>query len=179
MTLKDNDPSDASPSATADPSLVKRWSNRKTQAKAEESVKSADTEPASSAPLLTDADMPPLASLTEDADYSGFLSAGVSEGLRRLALRKLFHSKAFNVIDGLDDYAEDFTKFAKLGDVVTQEMRHRLAVEAKRVVQSAADNGDTVASDEDVKKAQTPSSPDLTDLTNDPDRTMQNEESET
>ncbi|MES9969018.1 MAG: DUF3306 domain-containing protein [Candidatus Thiodiazotropha sp.] len=77
-----------------------------------------------------DEDMPPLESLTEESDYSGFLSPKVSEQLRQLALGKLFHSAAFNVCDGLDDYAEDFTSFEKLGDVMTADLRHRLEQEA-------------------------------------------------
>ena len=96
-----------------------------------------DTSPATPAPELTDADMPPLESLTVDSDYSGFLSSKVSESLRRAALRKLFHSAELNVIDGLDDYAEDFTNFAALGDLVTAEMRHRIEVEAKKQAEAA------------------------------------------
>lgn len=79
-----------------------------------------------------DEDMPPLESLDEHADYSGFLSPRVSEALRRLALRKLFHSAPYNICDGLDDYAEDFTAFEKLGDVMTAELRHRPEQEARR-----------------------------------------------
>ena len=75
---------------------------------------------------LTDADMPPLDSLDGDSDFSLFMSPGVSEQLRTLALRKLFHLPAFNVTDGLNDYDEDYTQFAGLGDVVTQEMKRML-----------------------------------------------------
>ncbi len=82
-----------------------------------------------------DEDMPPLESLDEGSDYTGFLSPGVSDQLRRLALRKLFHGATFNVCDGLDDYADDFTNFAKLGEIVTADMRHRLQEEVrKRIV---------------------------------------------
>lgn len=81
---------------------------------------------------LTDADMPPLESLDESSDYSGFLSGKVSEGLRRAALRKLFHSSQFNVISELDEYAEDFTTFEALGDIVTADMRHQIEVEARK-----------------------------------------------
>ena len=80
----------------------------------------------------TDEDMPSLDSLDENSDYSGFLSPGVSEGLRRRALRKLFMSAAFNVRDGLDDYDEDFTNFEALGDIVTSDMRHQAEAEAER-----------------------------------------------
>ncbi len=65
-------------------------------------------------PALGDSDMPPLDSLGPESDYSGFLSPGVSEELRRLALRKLFLSPLFNVTDGLDDYDDDFRSFEVL-----------------------------------------------------------------
>ncbi len=88
--------------------------------------------------VLTDEDMPPLDSLDQDSDYSGFLYPGVSEGLRRRALRKLFTSAVFNVPDGLDDYDEDFTSFEALGDIVTSDMRHQAEVEAERSKQARA-----------------------------------------
>ncbi len=77
------------------------------------------------APALTDDDMPPLESLGEDDSYSGFLSPEVSEKLRKVALRQLFHGAGFNIRDGLDDYDEDFTIFKPLGDIITADMRHR------------------------------------------------------
>ena len=77
-------------------------------------------------PVLTDDDMPPIESLHEDSDFSGFMSPGVSEELRKLALRKLFKGGAFNVVDGLDDYDEDFTSFEKLGDIITSDMRYQM-----------------------------------------------------
>ena len=88
-----------------------------------------------SIPELTDADLPPLESLDADSDYTGFLSTKVSEGIRRAALRKLFHTDQFNVIDELDEYAEDFTTFAALGDVVTSDMRHQMEIEARRMAE--------------------------------------------
>lgn len=125
-----------------DESFLQRFHRRKTEAR--HNVV-APAHPAEDAPLPdtpidglpaqpepTDADMPPLESLDATSDYSGFLSSKVSETLRRAALRKLFHSGAFNVPDGLDDYAEDFTAFSALGEVVTADMRHRLATEARR-----------------------------------------------
>ncbi len=104
----DNAPSDSDPTAA-----------RRAEGEAEEKI-------------LTDADMPPLESLDEHSDYSGFLSSGVSEDLRRRALRKLFFSAAFNVRDGLDDYDDDFTSFEGLGDMVTADMKHQREVEAER-----------------------------------------------
>ena len=88
--------------------------------------------------VLTDEDMPPLDSLDENSDYSGFLSSGVSEALRRRALRKLFSSAVFNIPDGLDDYDDDFTSFAALGDIVTSDMKHQAEMEAERAKQAQA-----------------------------------------
>lgn len=85
----------------------------------------------------TDADMPPLESLSEDSDFTGFLSPKVSESLRRAALRKLFHGEGFNVIDELDDYAEDFTTFETLGDIITADMHHRIELEARKSAEAA------------------------------------------
>ena len=82
--------------------------------------------------ILTDADMPAIDSLTPDSNFSDFLSPGVSDALRKRALRKLFHSEVFNLRDGLDEYDDDFTKFEKLGDIVTADMRHRMEMEAQR-----------------------------------------------
>jgi hypothetical protein len=81
---------------------------------------------------LTDEDMPDIASLDYDSDYRDFLSPGVSEQLRKLALRKLFHNDVFNIRDGLDEYDDDFTQFEKLGGIVTSDMRHQMEMEARR-----------------------------------------------
>ena len=74
-------------------------------------------------------------SLDESSDFSGFMSPKVSEELRRLALRKLFSLPKYNITDGLDDYNEDFTNFAKLGNILTHEMRRALEREQERLLQ--------------------------------------------
>ena len=90
-------------------------------------------------PVLTDADMPPLESLNEDSDYSGFMSTGVSDELRNLALKQLFKAATFNVRDGLDEYDEDYTSFEKLGDIVTCDMKHQMEVEARQKLEEEAE----------------------------------------
>ena len=99
---------------------------------------------ATPAQQLTDADMPPLDSLDADSDFSLFMSPGVSEQLRTQALRKLFHLPAFNVTDGLNDYDQDYTEFAGLGTVVTQEMKRMLKHELE-TVDVPDDEGQTAA----------------------------------
>lgn len=139
--------------------LLSRWSRRKQQTGEEtrqedrvielqqqdlsehESVNTLKTEHAGDTdqqPVLTDEDMPPIKSLTEDSDYSGFMSSGVSDELRNLALRKLFTAPQFNIRDGLDEYDEDFTSFEKLGDIVTSDMKHQLEVEARKKLEEEA-----------------------------------------
>jgi hypothetical protein len=78
---------------------------------------------------LTDDDMPSIESLNAESDYSGFMSPKVSETLRHRALHKLFHLPHYNITDGLNDYDEDYTNFAKLGNVITHEMRRMMELE--------------------------------------------------
>ncbi len=72
---------------------------------------------------LGDADMPDLGTLDGDSEYGAFLSEGVSEALRRKALRQLFHSEAFNLRDGLNEYDDDYSTFSPLGETVTRQMK--------------------------------------------------------
>ena len=82
---------------------------------------------------LSDEDMPDIETLNEDSDFSGFMSTGVSEGLRTMALKKLFMGKSFNIRDGLDEYDDDYTKFEKMpSTMVTADMKHMVEVEAKK-----------------------------------------------
>jgi len=129
------------------------------QAVAEENVEqpvSALADQDESQPLLTDADMPALESLDEDSDYSGFMSAGVSDKLRKLALRKLFMAPVFNIRDGLDEYDEDYTYFEKLGDIVTCDMKHQIEVEEQRLreaMEEEAESAEAVEAVEEIDEA--------------------------
>lgn len=89
-------------------------------------------------PTKTDADMPPLESIGPGSDISDFLSPGVSETLRNQALRRLFHLPAYNVTDGLDDYAENYNNFQALGDVMTADRRYREEFEKTRAAEKRA-----------------------------------------
>lgn len=140
-----------------DENPLQRWSRRKLAIRQKDASVVSREDPsspaveASEAPAqtpaskLSDADMPPLDSLGEDSDYSSFFSPEVSEELRRLALRKLFHLPAFNVRDGLDDYDEDFTQFAKLGNVITHEMQRGLQLARRRLEEAGTDASSTAA----------------------------------
>lgn len=105
--------------------FLQRWSRRKQETAPVADLVPVDAMPPA-VPPLTDADMPPIDDLDGRSDYGMFLSPAVSDQLRRLALRKLFHSSEFNVRDGLDDYDGDFSQFTKLGDVITADLKRRL-----------------------------------------------------
>ena len=60
-----------------------------------------------------EADLPDVESLDYDSDYLGFMAEGVSEDLRKRALRRLWRSNPILAnVDGLNDYDEDFTDAA-------------------------------------------------------------------
>ncbi len=134
---------DEATQAQAEEPFLKRWSRRKTEvARGVETPPSTNApaapmaaDPPAVAPALTDEDMPPLDSLDENSEYGDFLSPKVSDKLRRLALRKLFHGAGFNIRDGLDDYDEDMTSFEPLGDIITADLRHRMELERAREAQ--------------------------------------------
>ena len=62
--------------------------------------------------------------LTRDSDYSVFMAQGVDESVRRSAMKKLFADPHFNVMDGLDVYIEDFTKFEPITPAVLASLNH-------------------------------------------------------
>jgi len=135
-------------------SVLSRWSRRKHESShsekneitSEESgiaddaaVENAESTEGFDIHSLTDEDMPDIESLDEESDYSGFLSKNVSEGLRKLALQKLFHSKTYHICDGLDDYDGNYTVFEKLDtSIITVDMKHRLELEAQRSLEEMA-----------------------------------------
>ncbi|MFQ6024081.1 MAG: DUF3306 domain-containing protein [Acidiferrobacterales bacterium] len=138
--------------ARPDEGFLGRWSRRKATARTRQDKKEerpAVGESAADATLKaeaaqpvepkTDADMPPIETLDENSDYSGFLSPNVSNKLRRLALRKLFHMSGFNIRDGLDDYDEDYTTFEALGNTITADMRHQMEREKEEARQRLAE----------------------------------------
>lgn len=118
----------------------------------------ADTRGASEPEALPpgDEDMPPIETLGEDSDFSGFMSPRVSAALRKQALRKLFRSPKFNVISQMDDYIDDYRNFPALGDVVTADMKHaaaRLIEKQLREAEAGAATTAAAAGTEDARDA--------------------------
>lgn len=91
------------------------------------------------APTLSDADMPPLDTLDDRSDVSMFFARGVSEALRRQALRKVFSGPAFNVRCPLDEYAEDYSMPEKLGATAAAGLRRWAQEEGSEAMGQARD----------------------------------------
>ena len=108
---------------------LKRWSQRKHAVAREASKPVAPATPgpvetaspavpavSGTAPTakVAEAALPPVESLTFDADFTAFMKHDIDPNLRRAALKKLFSDPRFNVMDGLDTYIDDYTKFEPL-----------------------------------------------------------------
>ncbi|MFT5599354.1 MAG: hypothetical protein ACI823_002442 [Chitinophagales bacterium] len=159
-------------------SRLSRWSRRKQQTQAEtlqedlatdlllqsdsallsestasdetNSIQTAPDQPEPEQPALTDADMPAIDTLNSESDFSMFMSSGVTDKLRNLALKQLFKAPHFNIRDGLDEYDEDYTFFEKLGDIVTCDMKHQIEVEElKKAAAKLEADKNSVLNDED------------------------------
>jgi len=75
----------------------------------------------------TDEALPALPSIDElnaDSDFQPFMDPRVDDGMRRAALKKLFRNPDFNVCDGLDVYAEDYTKLEKLTPAMVAALKY-------------------------------------------------------
>jgi hypothetical protein len=99
--------------------FLSRWSRRKRS--------SAHAAPEPKLPAQAEGpppELPPIDSLTPESDFSAFMHKQVDEKLRRAALQKLFSDPAFNVVDGLDDYAEDYTQLETLAEGAAATLEH-------------------------------------------------------
>ena len=125
-------------------------------------------------PVKRDEDMPPIDSLDENSDVRDFFSPGVSEALRKAALRKFFHSPGFNIVDGLDDYDDDFRSFQALGDIITADMRHQMELKEQRQREMEEATEETTEVAENVKETEDRLPDDLNEPVVDKESTLSN-----
>lgn len=88
--------------------------------------------------------LPPLEELGPDSDFQAFMDPRVDENVRRAALKTLFRDPAFNVTDGLDVYAEDYSKLEKLTPAMVAALRYaqrNLLGDQDQTEQSAREEG--------------------------------------
>jgi len=115
---------------------LKRWSQRKHAAAREPSppaVAPVAAAPAGAVPAIAKGTaataepaaaqaLPPVESLTFDADFSAFMKPDVDPSLKRAALKKLFTDPRFNVMDGLDTYIDDYSIPSPLDPDVARQL---------------------------------------------------------
>jgi hypothetical protein len=124
-------------------SFIARWSRRKLRAREDaptvaveksrlvqpvppappDDLKATGVTPVTDAPQAnTQPDLPAVESLTPESDFGPFMQPGVDSRLRNQALKTLFRDPAFNVMDRLDIYIDDYSK----PDPIPDEMLRRL-----------------------------------------------------
>ena len=64
------------------------------------------------------------AQLDSTSDFSAFVSQGVDQDVRRLALKKLFADPHFNVMDRLDMYMDDYNKPSPVSAAMLAALQH-------------------------------------------------------
>lgn len=90
---------------------------------------------------LTDEDMPDVETLNAESDLRGFMSGKVSQALRMKALNKVFHSPKYNQVCLCAEYADDYTNFLPMGDIVPHDLKQAITREAGKLVQRLAERG--------------------------------------
>ena len=150
--------------------FLARWSRRKRGLEAEEAeaplvpavsadeaapegVQAVDDEPidprtGKRMSELTDEDMPDVESLTAESDVSMFMAKNISSALRMRALNKIFMSPKYNVYCVCAEYAEDYTNFTPLGDIVPHDLKQAIAREAGKLYERLTGKGVTVSKEE-------------------------------
>ena len=138
----------------SDEPFLSRWSRRKLDAKSEqpppepETVQVAEPVPE---PPPPPPDLPPVATLDKDSDYSAFLKAGVPQELKQAALQKLWASDpALMAPEIMDLHMGDYT--SPVGEVVKTAWRV-----GKGVLDAAELAAEAEA--EEKAKAESPPSP--------------------
>jgi len=101
-----------------------RWSRLKGEAARATGAPKPEAAPAPRAAEAPLPELPPIDQLTPDSDFSGFMDPRVDERLRRLALKKLFSDPRLNIVDGLDDFAEDYSLMEDLPQELVAQLEH-------------------------------------------------------
>lgn len=104
--------------------FLQRWSRRKTAPDADEAETQTEQQP-SSTDSSPDDQQPSSEHIDAAQEKPIWQRDDADPAERRQALRDLFQQSKFNQTDGLEEYENDYNyqKFAKLGGIVTHEMR--------------------------------------------------------
>jgi|GEM_PF-1783227 len=97
---------------------------------------------------LTDEDMPDPETLDENSDIRMFMARNVSPSLRMKALARRFRHPKYNKVCICAEYAEDYTKFEPLGNVVPHDLKTAIAREAEKLRDRLLGDGDKISPEE-------------------------------
>lgn len=107
---------------TTEPPREGDESDRKTQ---EIDLDHGTEPPGPPAPGSLDHTLPDPDTLPAGGDIKAYLASGVSAGLRKRALRRLFAADHYGIRDGLDDYDDDYRqKLQPLANEVAERLRN-------------------------------------------------------
>lgn len=144
-----------------DNGFLSRWSRRKLTPTEEqdESQLSPEQEPSEEHDSAESEDK---AVEQEAAEKPVWQRDDVDEDTKKEALRALFHRPEFNDRCRLNEYDDDFTQFASLGNIVTHEMKRALKkVEESTRPVDEPDSQQTAATDEKAEPEQDKEDKDL------------------
>lgn len=104
-------------------SFFARWSKRKADT-ASDTAQAIPAEPAQPEEVLPPPTIEDVAALTPESDFTRFVARGVDEDIRRSAMKKLFADPHFNIMDGLDIYIDDYSKFEPIPPEMLAMLNH-------------------------------------------------------
>lgn len=133
-----------------DDDFLSRWSRRKAGAGAvDQAAPAGDPENRDAREVPEEADivaqLPDVESLDAESDFSAFMKQGVPSALRRQALRKLWKiNPVFSVLDGMNEYDEDYTIATSLAEgvkTIYQVGKGMVRPEEEKTVEAEAEEG--------------------------------------
>jgi len=158
---------------TDDKRFLERWSRRKAATRtAKEKEAPAAIEPISTAfppaasaeslPVIDPETLPDIDSMDVDSDFSPFLQDGVPEVLRNRALRKLWQTDpAFNVVDGLLEYGEDYADITAIAETVQSVYKVGKGLAGESESREHSETAEDIVHEEEAEDATLPVSTDL------------------
>ena len=95
---------------------------------------------------------------TEDNKPAVVIASRINEELERLALKKMFNKPEFSILDGLNEYDEDYSFFKPRGELITQEMLRTTERMAEKTQQPGKEKvlSETGVEDSEENGSQTP-----------------------
>lgn len=137
--------------------VFSRWSRRKL----DKQVNNHPEEPSVKVEDSSTIELEIEAQVEEEAPLAIWLQDDADPDLKKAALSDLFHQPEFNIVDRMNEYDEDFTQFASMGNIVTRQMKHmfKLAEQKTRSVEQTAEfdldnivDTDTASLDEQISQ---------------------------